>query len=64
MMAERATGSCHMDEQYVWCEDCDGTGQVDEVDGPHCPVCDGNGEVEILPNEGHSHECDTGACYC
>jgi len=50
-----------MDELYVWCDECDGTGEVDDQS---CPVCDGSGEVEVLPDEGHGHECDGGACYC
>jgi len=60
-MVVRATGSWHMDEEYVCCDECDGTGEVDDQS---CPVCGGSGEVEVLPDEGHGHECDTGACYC
>ena len=51
-----------MDEVYVWCDECDGTG-VDDAK-QLCEECDGSGEVEILPDEGHSHECYGGACYC
>jgi len=50
-----------MDEEYVCCDECDGTGELDDQS---CPVCGGSGEVEVLPDEGHGHECDTGACYC
>ena len=51
-----------MDEVYVWCDDCDGTG-VDAAD-QLCKKCDGSGEIEVLPDERHGHECDSGACYC
>ena len=61
-MAGRATGLWHMDEEYVCCDECDGTGTEEVLQS--CSVCGGSGEVEVIPDEGHSHECDTGACYC
>ena len=61
-MVVRVTGSWHMDEEYVCCDECDGTGTEEVLQS--CSVCGGSGEVEVIPDEGHSHECDTGACYC
>ena len=37
------------------CEDCSGTGSIDEETGEG---------VESWATDGHSHECMAGRCYC